>query len=236
MSPVHDDHQLLRHTIFLQRMWILTELVSGEYFSSHNLSHSAWPRRWTTTNWGKTESFLQRYVCVGCQLNSDQAPRLLCVKVHVSSRSSTLWRHRWQEKNEFLCAKTLLLKEFSNPKKDQHPQEMLYQTSYSCERINSEPNDLRSRFLHWATLSTKFLPRFLSVLLSEDHDWVRIRWYSKLIRRNLLNLPLAPGVSLKRKFERAFERMNLLVRRTKCYRSLLQKSPIKEIIFCKRDL
>jgi len=51
------------------------------------------------------QSLPQRYVCVGCQLNSDQALRLLCLKGHVRARDSTRWRYRWQEASEFLCAK-----------------------------------------------------------------------------------------------------------------------------------
>ena len=50
----------------------------------------------------------QRYLCVGCQLNSDQVLRLLFLKGHVRVRGSTLWRHRWQEASEFLCTKTPL--------------------------------------------------------------------------------------------------------------------------------
>jgi len=42
-----------------------------------------------TTNLDKTES-PRKYGCVGCQLNSDQALRLLCLKVHVRARGSTL--------------------------------------------------------------------------------------------------------------------------------------------------
>jgi len=41
------------------------------------------------TTWIK-QSLPQRYVCVGCQLNSDQALRLLCLKGHVRARESTL--------------------------------------------------------------------------------------------------------------------------------------------------
>jgi len=51
----------------------------------------------------------QRYVCVGCQLNSDQAFRLLCLKGHVRALDSTLWRYRWQEASDFLCTKIPLL-------------------------------------------------------------------------------------------------------------------------------
>jgi len=54
------------------------------------------------------QSLPQRYVCVGCHLNSDQALRLLCLKGHVRARDLTLWRHRWQEASEFLCTKILL--------------------------------------------------------------------------------------------------------------------------------
>jgi hypothetical protein len=42
---------------------------------------------------------------VGCQLNSDQALRLLSLKGHVRARDSTLWRYHWKEAGEFLCTK-----------------------------------------------------------------------------------------------------------------------------------
>jgi len=57
--------------------------------------------------WTK-QSLPQRYVCVGYQLSSDQALRLLYLKGHVRARGSTLWGHRWQEASEFLCNKTPL--------------------------------------------------------------------------------------------------------------------------------
>jgi hypothetical protein len=63
------------------------------------------------------QSLHRRYLCVGCQLNSDQALRLLCLKGHVRARGSTLWRNRWQEASEFLCTKTPLLEGVEQPKK-----------------------------------------------------------------------------------------------------------------------
>ena len=39
--------------------------------------------------WTK-QSLPQRYLCVGCQLESDQAIRSLCLKEHVRARGSTL--------------------------------------------------------------------------------------------------------------------------------------------------
>ena len=50
------------------------------------------------TTWMK-QSLPQRYVCVGCQLNSDKALRLSCLKWHIRARDSTLW----QEASEFFC-------------------------------------------------------------------------------------------------------------------------------------
>jgi len=58
----------------------------------------------------------QRYLCVGCQLNSDQVLWLLCLKGHVRARCSTLLRHRCKEANEFLCTKTPLLEGVEQPK------------------------------------------------------------------------------------------------------------------------
>jgi len=60
--------------------------------------------------WTK-HSLPQRYLCVGCQLQRDQAIRSLCLKGHFRARGSTLWRHRWQESSEFLCTKTPLFEE-----------------------------------------------------------------------------------------------------------------------------
>jgi len=60
--------------------------------------------------WTK-QSLPQKYLCMGCQLKSDQAIRSLCLKGHVRARGSTLWRHRWQEASEFLCTKTFLFGE-----------------------------------------------------------------------------------------------------------------------------
>ena len=51
----------------------------------------------------------ERYLCVGCHFNSDQAHRSFCLKRHVRARASTLWRHRWQEATEFLCTITHFL-------------------------------------------------------------------------------------------------------------------------------
>jgi len=68
------------------------------------------------TTWIK-QSPPQRYVCVGCQLNSDPALRLLCVKGHVRARDSTMWWYPWQEASEFLCTKIDLLGGVEQPKK-----------------------------------------------------------------------------------------------------------------------
>jgi len=45
---------------------------------------------WRANNFEKSESLLRVYVCVGFQLNSDQAFRLLDWKGHVRARGSTL--------------------------------------------------------------------------------------------------------------------------------------------------
>jgi len=39
---------------------------------------------------GIKPSLPQKYECVGCEINSDQALRLLCLKGHVRARDSTL--------------------------------------------------------------------------------------------------------------------------------------------------
>jgi len=76
-------------------------------------------------------SLPQRYLCVGCQLKSDQAIRSLCLKGHVSSRGSTLWRHRCQEASEFFYTKL-----------------PLFGDSWATQNIAKNP---RKRFLRRAT-------------------------------------------------------------------------------------
>ena len=74
------------------------------------------------TTWIK-QSLPQRCVCVGCQLNSDQALRLPCLKGQVSYAVT----FRWQEASEFLCTKTpLFWRELSNQKNRPKPPEMLF--------------------------------------------------------------------------------------------------------------
>jgi len=71
--------------------------------------------------WTK-HSLHRRYLCLGCQLNSDQALRSFCLKGQVRVRGSKLWRHRWQEATEFFCTKTRLFwRELSNQKDGQKP-------------------------------------------------------------------------------------------------------------------
>jgi len=67
------------------------------------------------TTWIK-ESLPQRYVCVGCQLKSDRALRLLCLKGNVRARHSTLWQYCWQEASEFFCITYLFLEGVEQPK------------------------------------------------------------------------------------------------------------------------
>jgi len=79
----------------------------------YNPSHdSAWPTLKSKQQTWTKQSFSQRYVCVGCELNSDQALRLLCLKGEVRARGSMLWRHHWQEASEFLCTITPLFWSF----------------------------------------------------------------------------------------------------------------------------
>ena len=64
---------------------------------SHSLSLTVtW--QWKANNFVKTKSLPQRRVCVGCQPNSDQVLKLLCLKGNVGAqaRGSTLWRHQKQ--------------------------------------------------------------------------------------------------------------------------------------------
>ena len=79
-----------------------------------NPSHdSAWPTVESKQQTCTKQSLPQRYACAGCQLNSDQALRLLCLKGHIT----TPWRHHWQEASKFLWTKTPLWRDLSNNKK-----------------------------------------------------------------------------------------------------------------------
>jgi len=66
-------------------LWILTKNVWAKRFNWHNPSHMAWPWWWIANNFEKTTSLPQKYVCVGCQLNSDRALRLLCFETTCQS-------------------------------------------------------------------------------------------------------------------------------------------------------
>jgi len=81
------------------------------------------------TTWIKP-SLPHMYVCVGCQLNSNQALRLLCLKGHVRACDSTLWWYRRREATEFLCTQTPLWRKFNNNKNRPKPPEMLSPTRY----------------------------------------------------------------------------------------------------------
>ena len=111
-------------------IWFEISYSVYQFIGGENVSREAFKRSgsvdtiWVTqrdcdsgeqTTWIK-QSVPQRYVCVGCQLNSDQALRSLCLKGHVRARDSTLWRYRWQEASECFRAKILLWRELSNQK------------------------------------------------------------------------------------------------------------------------
>ena len=78
------------------------------------------------------ESLTQRCVCVGCQLNSDQALRLRCLRKNTSERKARRYDDTSrQEASEFLCIKTpLFLRESSNIKNCPKIPEMLSPTRY----------------------------------------------------------------------------------------------------------
>ena len=74
MHPVVRVRRIVS-TIVGSESFELTETVEKKRFYWHQPSHSAWPWRWRANNFEtwKTESLTQRCICVGCQLNSDQA-------------------------------------------------------------------------------------------------------------------------------------------------------------------
>ena len=127
---------------FLIILWFEVSYSVMQFIGGENDSWDAFERSasvlmiWVTrydcdsgeqTTWIK-QSLPQRYVCVGCQPNSDQALRLLCLKGHVRARDSTLWRYRWQGASEFLCTKTLFLEGVEEQKNRPKPPEKPSQT------------------------------------------------------------------------------------------------------------
>jgi len=123
------------------------QLIGGENDSKEAFKRSAsvdmiwvtWRDRGSReqTTWIK-QSLPQRCVFVGCQLNSDQALRLHCLKGHFRARDSTLWRYHWQKASEFLCTTIPLWREWrelSNQKNRQKPPEMLSPTRYLMWRF-----------------------------------------------------------------------------------------------------
>jgi len=99
-------------------MWILSETVFEKSASVDIIRVSAGVTVTVESKqqtWTK-QSLPQRYLCVGCQLNSDQALRSPCLKVHFRARGSTLRRYRLQEATEFLYTETPLLEGVEQPK------------------------------------------------------------------------------------------------------------------------
>jgi len=117
----------------------------------------------------------QTYVCVGCQLNSDEALRILCLKGHVKVRDLTRWRYRWQEASKYFCIKTPLEESWATKKIAQKSRKYSlllisrFQNfaAYAAEnktalrtvlineliRINSGPKILGSYFLHYVCIA-----------------------------------------------------------------------------------
>jgi len=110
-----------------------------------------------------------RYLCVGCQLNSDQALRSLCVKGHVKARGSTLWPHRWQTVTEFLCTKTPLLEGVEQPKKWPKPPG----NAFSDTLLMSSFQNSKARFVRF------FETTLRAVLINES---IRINLRPKILR------------------------------------------------------
>ena len=128
---------------------------------------------WGTNN--LKQSLPQRYVCVGCQFNSEQALRLFCLKGHVRARDSTLWRYRWQEASEFLCTKINLLEGVQPPKKSPKPPgNALLIVTFSecrgwCRKIKT-------------TCSARFFETALrAVLINNEFDLIRGQRFWKVI-------------------------------------------------------
>jgi len=133
LGQVH--HRKIFYLIVLGCIWFedscfVYQLIDGKKDSREAFKRSAsvdiiWITRrdrcsGEQTTWMK-QSLPQRYVCAGCQLKSDQALRLLCLKGHVRARDSTLWRYCWQEASEFLCTKNTSLEGVQQTKKSPKP-------------------------------------------------------------------------------------------------------------------
>jgi len=111
------------------------------------------------TAWIK-QNLLQRYVCVGCQLNNDQALRLFCSKGHFKARDSTLWWYYWQQASEFLCTEI-----------------PLFGGSWKTKKIAL---DIRKRFLRRAT--NIMFAKFRGWRSAKKYELVRINSGPKILR------------------------------------------------------
>jgi len=117
----------------------LTKPVEGKRFYWHNPIHSAWPWRWRTNSFENPESLSQRCVCVGCQLNGDQALNLLCLKGHVRDVTRRCDGTSWQEARKLFCIKITLLFEpegFQQQKNRQKKTELLSLTHRCAASLN----------------------------------------------------------------------------------------------------
>jgi len=72
--------------------------------------------------------------CVGCQLNSDQALRLICLKGHVRARGLTLRATPVDKKRLIFCVlKHFFFEGVRQQKNRQTPPEMLFPTRHYCK-------------------------------------------------------------------------------------------------------
>jgi len=101
LPGTHALREILTETVFERSASVDIIRVSDGVTVTVESKQQAWTK----------PSLPPKYLCVGCQLKSDQAIRSLCLKGHNRAHGSTLWRHGWQEVSEFLCTKTPLFGE-----------------------------------------------------------------------------------------------------------------------------
>ena len=150
--------------------------------------------------------------CVGCQLNSDQALRLICLKGHVRARGLTLRAKPVDKKQEIFCVlKHFFFEGVRQQKNRQPPPEMLFPTRYWCQVLKIsrlvavflEPQLLIKVGLGEIMLFIGKKPRERSIITSggvgyfsnERGFWVefslqRISWNLSLWKRNASSVVL----------------------------------------------
>ena len=137
----------------LRKCQITNPLSNQTYWDRNRTTQFQFQNRSQETTYSKGNASPTAY-----KFWRDQALRLLCLKGHVRSRGSTLWRHCWQEVNEFWCTKTPLFEGIEQPQMSPKkpwstPSNVLQMSRFQnftadVARKNRVPPDLWNRALH----------------------------------------------------------------------------------------